>query len=119
MFYTLSSYDTQLLKDIAVCRKKRRKWVFIFDDNGTNVKRFNTVYKLTSISDSNLQRLVFSAPAIYDKSNERHTIRYKIVGDNVIPLYVKSPINYYSNGISWYNERSAWKMELNISKGKE
>ena len=37
----------------------------------------------------------------------------------VIPLYVKAPINCYSNRVSRYNEHSAWKIGLDFSKDKE
>lgn len=63
--------------------------------------------------------MAVSAPVIYDKNSERYSIGYKLADGNVIPLSVKSPINYYLNDISWYNKNSAWKMGLDISKDKE
>ena len=38
---------------------------------------------------------------------------------NIVPLYVKWPINHYSNGVSRYNENSTWKTGLDISDDKE
>ena len=38
---------------------------------------------------------------------------------NIDPLYFKSPINVYSNGVSRYNENCTWKMGLDISCDKE
>ena len=38
---------------------------------------------------------------------------------NIVPLYVKSPINYYSNGVNRYNKSSMWKMGLDISDNEE
>ena len=46
-------------------------------------------------------------------------IGYKRMDGSIIPLYVKSPINFYSNGVNQYNENLTSKMELDISDDKE
>ena len=79
---------------------------YIFDGKDVNVKSFNTVYDLTDIFDIDLDRVIFSAPVICNKNDERYVIRYKIMDGSIIPLYVKLPINCYSNGVIRYNENS-------------
>ena len=37
----------------------------------------------------------------------------------IVPLYVKSPVNCYSNEVNRYNESSTWKMRLDISDNEE
>ena len=49
------------------------------------------------------------------RANVRYIVRYKTDDGRVIPLYIKSPANCYSNGVSQYNKISAWKMGLDIS----
>ena len=84
-----------------------------------NVKSFNTVYELTNIFDVDLERVIFSAPVICNKNDERYVIEYKIMDGNIVPLYVKFPITCYTNRVSRYNENSTWKMGLDISHDKE
>ena len=79
---------------------------YIFDGKDVNVKSFNTVYDLTDIFDNDLDRVILSAPVICNKNDERYVIGYKIMDGSIIPLYVKLPINCYSNGIIRYNENS-------------
>ena len=40
------------------------------------------------------------------QNDERYVIGYKIMDGSMIPLYVKLPINCYSNGVIRYNENS-------------
>ena len=85
----------------------------IFDGRDINVKSFNALYGLTDIFDIDIDRVILSAPVIYNKNDERYVIGYKRMDGNIVPLYVKSPINCYSNGVS------TWKMGLDISDDKE
>ena len=70
---------------------------YIFDGKDVNVKSFNTVYDLTDIFDNDLDRVILSAPVIWSKNDEWYVIGYKIMDGSIIPLYVKLPINCYSN----------------------
>ena len=90
-----------------------------FDGKDVNVKRFNDVYELTDIFDFDLDRGILSAPVTCNKNDERYVIGYKRMDGNIVPLYVKSPINYYSNGVNRYNKSSMWKMGLDISDNEE
>ena len=84
-----------------------------------NVKKFNAVYELTDIFDMELDRVILSVPVIWSKNDERYVLGCKRLVSNIAPLYVKSPINCYSNGVSRYNKNSTWKIGLDISCDKE
>ena len=86
-----------------------------FNGLDINVKKFNSVYELTDIYNMDFDRLVVSAAVTCNKSDVRYIVGYKTEEGRVIPLYVKSPENCYSNGVNQYNENSAWKMDLDIS----
>ena len=104
------------------CCRKNKKASYIFDGSDIDVKSFSTIYELTNIFDIDLDRLILSAPVICNKNNEQYVtvhIGYKKMYDNIVPLYVKLPINCYSNGVSQYNQNSTWKMGLDISNDKE
>ena len=90
-----------------------------------NEKTFNAVYELNSISDTRnkIKRYHKGSSCQYpcdsNKSNKWYATGCETVDGNVIPLYVKSPINVYLNGVSWYNENSVWKIGLDFSKYKD
>ena len=63
--------------------------------------------------------MTLSAPAICNKNEEWYVIGYKKIDGNIVPLYVKSPMNCYSNVVSRYKENSTWKIRLDISDDKE
>lgn len=78
-------------------------------------KKINSIYELTDIHAIDCDRLVVSATETRNKSDIRYIVGYKTDDSRVIPLYVKTAANCYSNGLSQYNENSAWKMSLDIS----
>ena len=90
-----------------------------FNDLDINVKKFNSVYELTDIHTMDFDRLVVSAAVACSKSDVKYIVGYKIDDGMLIPIYVKSPANCYSNGVSQYNENSAWKVGLDISDDKK
>ena len=90
-----------------------------FNGLDINVKKFNSVYELTDIHTMDFDRLVVGAAITYNKSDVRSIVGYKTEEGTVIPLYVKSPENCYSNDVNQYNENSAWKMDLDISDAEK
>ena len=92
---------------------------YIFDGRDINVKSFNAVYELTDIIYIDLDRVILSDPVICNKNDEWYVNDYKRIYGNIVPLYVKSPIDCYSNGFSRYNESSTWKIGLDISGNNE
>ena len=79
---------------------------YIFDGKDVNVKSFNAVYELTNNFDTDLDRVILSAPVICNKNDERCVIGYKRMDGSIIPLYVKSPTSCYSSRVNRYNENS-------------
>ena len=87
-----------------------------FNGLDIDVKKSNSAYELIDIYNTDFDRLVVSAAITCNKSDViRYIVGYKTEEGRVIPLYVKSPENCYSNGVNQYNENSAWKMDLDIS----
>ena len=62
---------------------------YIFDGRDINVKSFNAVYELTDIFDIDLDRVILSALVKCNKNGKQYVIRYKIMDDNIVPLYVQ------------------------------
>ena len=86
-----------------------------FNGLDVHVKKLNSVYELTDIHTMHFGRLLVSAAVLCNKSDVIYIVGYKTDDGRVIPLYIKSPANCYSNGVSQYNKISAWKMGLDIS----
>ena len=87
---------------------------YIFGGKDINVKSFNAVYEWTDIFDIDLDRMILSAPVIWNKNDERYVIGYKRMDGSIFLLYVKSPINCYPNGVDRYNE--SWSVYNGVDR---
>ena len=47
-----------------------------------------------------------------------YTVRYED-GDEIVPLYIKTPPKVFSYGVSQYSKNSAWKMGFNLKDHEE
>ena len=47
-----------------------------------------------------------------------YIVRYQ-VGEALIPLFIKTPKNVFSHGVSQYDKNSAYTMSFNVSGEKE
>ena len=77
-------------------------------------KDFNSEYKLTNIID--LEKIRISEGVVANKHDTRYTIGYEIEPGKITPLYIKTPRDCVSAGVSRYNESSKWKMGFNVSQ---
>ena len=48
------------------------------------------------------------------RSDERYTVGYEVEPGVIIPLYVRTPKDCLSSGVSRFNESSPWKMGFNV-----
>jgi len=80
-------------------------------------KDFNSEYQLTDAID--FEKIRVSNGVVANKHDTRYTIGYEIEPGRIIPLYVKTPKDCVSTGVSQYNESSPWKMGFNVSEDKE
>ena len=78
-------------------------------------KEFNTEYKVTENVD--LEKIRLSEGVVANKHDTRYTIGYE-TEQEIVPLYVKTPKDCVSSGVSRYNESSPWKMGFNVIEDK-
>ena len=78
-------------------------------------KEFNTEYKVTENVD--LEKIRLSEGVVANKHDTRYTIGYE-TEQEIVPLYVKTPKDCVSSGVSRYNENSPWKMGFNVIEDK-
>ena len=77
-------------------------------------KDFNSEYKLTNIVD--LEKIRVSEGVVANKHDTRYTIGYETEQGKIVPLYIKTPKDCISSGVSRYNENSPWKMGFNVGE---
>ena len=73
-------------------------------------KDFYKIYQEISISDIGLDKIVIVDSVRRNKKDTRYTIGYEIEPQIIIPLYIMTPENRCSNGVTRYNDNSPWKM---------
>ena len=77
-------------------------------------KKFNSIYEVQREVD--FERICLSEGVIANKHDTRFTVGYEVEPGRIVPLYVKTPRDCMSSGISRYNEASSWKMGFNVSE---
>ena len=76
-------------------------------------KKFNSEYQVQK--DVDLEKIRVSKGIAANKHDTRYIIGYETEPGTIVPLYIKTPRNCLSSGVSRYNEDSPWKMGFNVS----
>ena len=71
-------------------------------------KEFNSVYQITN--DVDCEKIRIGEGVVANKHDTRYTIGYEVEPGKVVPLYIKTPKDCISSGVTQYNESSPWKM---------
>ena len=77
-------------------------------------KEFNSVYQITN--DVDCEKIRISEGVVANKHDTRYTIGYEVEPGKVVPLYIKTPKDCISSGVTQYNESSPWKMGFNVGE---
>ena len=77
-------------------------------------KEFNSVYQITN--DVDCEKIRISEGVVANKHDTRYTIGYEVEPGKVVPLYIKTPKDCLSSGVTQYNESSPWKMGFNVGE---
>ena len=82
-------------------------------------KDFYKTKKAIDIIDMDINSIVVSDPIpCNDAKDHRYTIGYQ-TDDSITPLFIKTPKNIYSNGVSQYNKTSSWTMGFGLEYHEE
>ena len=76
-------------------------------------KEFNSVYHIAK--DVDVEKIRISDGVVTNKHDMRHTIDYEMETGKIVPLYIKTPKDCLSSGVSQYNESSPLKMGFDVS----
>ena len=75
--------------------------------------------QITDIFTINVNKVVFSDKVPCNNGKDCHYIVGYQVDEALIPLFIKTPRDIFSYGVSQYDKNSAYTMSFNISKEKE
>ena len=80
-------------------------------------KDFYNIYQVMDIYIIDCNKITISDWfTCYNKKDTRYVIGYEVEPNKIIPLYIKTPKNCNSSGVSRYSDTSPWKMGFNVSE---
>ena len=82
-------------------------------------KDFYGQRQITDIFTINVNRVVISGKVWYNNWIDCHYIIGYQVDGGLVPLFIKTPKNIFSYGVSQYDQNSAYKISFNVSEEKE
>ena len=89
-----------------------------FGQKEVTTKVFYGQRQITDIFTIDINKLVVSDEVPCNNGKEsRYIVGYQADGA-LIPLFIKTPKNIFSHGVSQYNKNSAHKMSFNVSEEK-
>ena len=90
-----------------------------FGQTEVTTKDFYGQRQITDIFTININRLVISDNVPCNSGKDcRYTVGYQ-VDEALIPLFIKTPKNDFSYGVSQYAKNSAYTISFNVSEEKE
>ena len=90
-----------------------------FGQKEGTIKDFYGQRQITDIFMIDLNKLVVSDKVSYNNGKDcRSIVGYQVDGA-LIPLFIKTPKNVFSYGVSQYDKNSAYTMSFNVPEEKE
>ena len=83
-------------------------------------KDFHKQRRITGIFTVDVNKVVLSDKVPCSNGKDwRYVVGYQVDGETVIPLFIKTPKNIFSYGVSQYDKNSSYTMSFNISEAAE
>ena len=82
-------------------------------------KDFYGQRQITDIFTINVNRVAISGKVWYNNWIDCHYIIGYQVDGGLVPLFIKTPKNIFSYGVSQYDKNSAYKISFSVSEEKE
>ena len=93
--------------------------MFKFGQKEVTTKDFHGQRQISDIFTINVKKLVVSDKVPLNNGKVcRYIVGYEVDGA-LIPLFIKTPKNIFSHGVSQYNKNSAYTMSFNVSEEKK
>ena len=83
-------------------------------------KEFDKQRQITDIFTIDVNKfVVFEKVPCNNGKGHRYIIGYKVNEETIIPLFIKTPKNIFSYGVSQYDKNFAYRMSFNVFEEKE
>ena len=83
-------------------------------------KDFHKQRRITGICTVDVNKVVLSDKVPCSNGKDwRYVVGYQVDGETVIPLFIKTPKNIFSYGVSQYDKNFSYTMSFNISEAAE
>ena len=93
--------------------------MFKFGQKEVTAKDFYKQRQITDIFTIDINKAVVFDKVSYNNGKDcRYIVGYKVDGV-LIPLFIKTPKNIFSYGVSQYDKNSAYTISFNVSEAKE
>ena len=93
--------------------------MFKFSQKDVTTKDLYRQRQITDIFTIDVNKLVMSDNVPCKNGKDfRYTVGYQADG-GLVPLFIKTPKNIFSHGVSQYDKNSAYAMSFNVSEEKE
>ena len=93
--------------------------MFKFSQKEVTAKDFYGQTQITDIFTLDVNKLVLSDKVPCNNGKDCRYIAGYQVDEVLIPLFIKTPKNFFSYGVSQYDRNSAYIMTFNVSEEKE
>ena len=93
--------------------------MFKFGQKEVTAKNFCGQRQITDIFTIDVNKLVVSDKVRYNNGKDCCYIVSYQTNEALIPLFIKTPANIFSYGVSQYDKNSAYTMSFNVSEEKE
>ena len=83
-------------------------------------KDFHKQRQITDILTIDVNKVVLSEKVPCNNGKDwRYIVGYQVDGETIIPLFIKTPKNIFSYGVSQYDKNSAYTMSFNVFEAPE
>ena len=101
-------------KSTLVGLKKCTINMYKFGQISISSKDFNSEYQVQK--DVDLMKIRVSEGVVANRCDIRYIVGYEVKPGVIVPLYIKTPKDCFSSGVSRHNDNSPWKMGFNVGE---
>ena len=92
---------------------------FKFGQVSVSSKDFYKRKQFTDLFSLDYDKVVVSDPIQYNNGKDKRYVIWYETSNGIIPLYIKTPKNVFSNGVRQYGENSAYTMSFDLNAYKD
>ena len=104
---------------LKICNKKDVQFQILVKER-LKSKDFHKQKQITDIFTIDKNKIVLSAKvSCNNRKDWRYIVGYQVDGETITSLFIKTPKNIFSYGVSQYDKNSAYTVSFNVSEAME